>query len=133
MAYSFALIEFDSIIFTELLHDPLIERSRKYGSIVKKELSNKVHECPYCGFSCDRDYNASRNILISGMEQPLAPIESKSLYHISVMQVLAMKWEAAPFRARQFTKSLTRLPYPPSNLNEAPDMIHRDRRGKEIV
>ncbi|MCJ7442920.1 MAG: transposase [Methanotrichaceae archaeon] len=26
------------------------------------------HECPYCGFSCDRDYNASRNILFSGME-----------------------------------------------------------------
>jgi putative transposase len=36
------------------------------GSIVKKELSDRVHECPYCGFSCDRDYNASRNILIAG-------------------------------------------------------------------
>jgi len=70
------------------------------GSIVKKELSNRMHECPYCGFSCNRDYNASMNILISGMEQPVAPIEPKPLHHVSVMQVLAMKWEAAPFRTR---------------------------------
>ncbi|MCJ7443807.1 MAG: transposase [Methanotrichaceae archaeon] len=70
------------------------------GSIVKKDLSIRVHECPYCGFSCDRDYNASRNILFSGLEQPVAPIESNPLHHISVMQVLAMKWEAAPFRTR---------------------------------
>jgi len=40
---------------------------------------------PYCGFSCDRDYNASRNILIAGMEQPVAPIESKPPHYISVM------------------------------------------------
>ena len=37
---------------------------------------------------------------IAGMEQPVAPIEPKPLHHISVMQVLAMKWEAAPFRTR---------------------------------
>jgi len=76
------------------------QRCSNCGSIVKKELSDRVHECPYCGFSCDRDYNASRNILIAGMEQPVVPIESKPLHHVSVMQVLAMKWEAAPFRAR---------------------------------
>jgi putative transposase len=76
------------------------QRCSACGSIVKKELSDRVHECPYCGFSCDRDYNASMNILIAGMEQPAAPIESKPLHHISVMQVLAMKWEAVPFRAR---------------------------------
>ncbi|MGB5100071.1 MAG: zinc ribbon domain-containing protein [Methanothrix sp.] len=70
---------------------------------VKKDLSVRVHECLYCGFSCDRDHNASRNILLAGMEQPVAPIESKPLHRISVMQVLAMKWQAVPFRARQFT------------------------------
>jgi putative transposase len=68
------------------------------GSIVKKELSDRVHDCPYCGFSSDRDYNAAMNILSTGMEQPVAPIEPKPLHHISVMQVLAMKWEAPPFR-----------------------------------
>ena len=76
------------------------QRCSACGSIVKKDLSVRVHECPYCGFSCDRDYNASRNILITGMEQPVAPIEPKPLHHISVMQVLATTWEAAPFRTR---------------------------------
>ena len=76
------------------------QRCSACGSIVKKDLSVRVHECPYCGFSCDRDYNASMNILITGMEQPAVPIEPKPLHHISVMQVLAMKWEAAPFRTR---------------------------------
>ena len=76
------------------------QRCSACGSIVKKDLSVRVHECPYCGFSCDRDYNASRNILFAGMEQPVAPIESKPLHHITVMQVLAMTWEAAPFRTR---------------------------------
>ena len=76
------------------------QRCSACGSIAEKDLSVRVHECPYCGFSCDRDYNASRNILITGMEQPVAPIELKPLHHISVVQVLAMKWEAAPFRTR---------------------------------
>ena len=76
------------------------QRCSACGSILKKELSDRVHECPYCGFSCDRDYNASMNILISGMEQPVAPTESKPLHHVSVMQVLAMKWEAVTFGAR---------------------------------
>ncbi len=76
------------------------QRCSNCGSIVPKDESIRVHECPYCGFSCDRDYNASRNILIAGMEQPVAPIESKPLHRIPAMQVLAMKWEAMPFRAR---------------------------------
>ncbi|HOE46669.1 MAG TPA: zinc ribbon domain-containing protein [Methanothrix soehngenii] len=76
------------------------QRCSACGSIVTKDLSVRVHEYPYCGFSCDRDYNASRNIIITGMEQPPAPIKPKPLHHISVMQALAMKWEAAPFRTR---------------------------------
>jgi putative transposase len=67
------------------------QRCSACGSRVKKDLSVRVHECPYCGFLCDRDHNASRNILITGMEQPVALIEPKPLHHISVMQVLAMK------------------------------------------
>ena len=74
------------------------QRCSVCGSIVKKELSDRVHECTYCGFSCDRDYNASRNILIAGMEQPVEPIEPKPLCSISVAQVFAMNWEALPFR-----------------------------------
>lgn len=65
---------------------------------MKKKLSDRVHECPCCGFSYDRDYNVAINILISGMERPVAPLEPKSLHHVSVIQVLAMGWEAPPFR-----------------------------------
>jgi putative transposase len=74
------------------------QRCSGCGELVPKDLSDRVHECPHCGLSCDRDYNAAINILITGMEQPVAPIEPKPLHHISVMQVLAMKWEALPFR-----------------------------------
>ncbi|WP_332450872.1 RNA-guided endonuclease InsQ/TnpB family protein [Methanoculleus sp.] len=69
------------------------------GSIVKKTLSDRVHECPYCGFVADRDYNAAVNIHRVGMEQPFEPVEPIPLHHVSVMQVLAMKQEAPPFRA----------------------------------
>jgi len=69
------------------------------GSIVKKTLSERVHECPYCGFVADRDYNAAVNIHRVGMEQPFEPVETTPLHHISVMQVLSMKQEAPPFRA----------------------------------
>jgi putative transposase len=38
------------------------------GQIVKKELSVRVHDCPYCGLTLDRDLNASRNILRLGLQ-----------------------------------------------------------------
>ena len=31
--------------------------------VVVKSLSVKVHECPFCGLTLDRDLNAARNIL----------------------------------------------------------------------
>ncbi|MBI3412755.1 MAG: IS200/IS605 family element transposase accessory protein TnpB, partial [Candidatus Aenigmarchaeota archaeon] len=34
------------------------------GELVEKELSERVHNCPSCGLSIDRDLNAARNILI---------------------------------------------------------------------
>jgi putative transposase len=37
------------------------------GEIVKKDLSIRVHDCPHCGLSLDRDENAARNILARGM------------------------------------------------------------------
>jgi len=38
------------------------------------------------------------NIHRVGMEQPFEPVEPRPLHHISVVQVLAMKQEAPPFR-----------------------------------
>jgi len=38
------------------------------GQIVKKDLSIRVHNCPYCGLSIDRDLNAALNIARLGLE-----------------------------------------------------------------
>lgn len=38
------------------------------GQIVKKDLSIRVHNCPYCGLSIDRDLNAAKNILRLGLQ-----------------------------------------------------------------
>ncbi len=38
------------------------------GQIVKKELSERVHSCPYCGLVLDRDHNAAINILRLGLQ-----------------------------------------------------------------
>jgi len=48
------------------------------GSIVKKDLSERVHNCPRCGLVMDRDLNASKNILRLGLQslvgiQPRCP------------------------------------------------------------
>ena len=40
--------------------------------IVRKELSIRVHDCPNCGVSLDRDLNASLNILKQTVGQPFA-------------------------------------------------------------
>jgi len=34
--------------------------------LVPKELSCRIHSCPHCGLSIDRDTNAARNILRLG-------------------------------------------------------------------
>jgi putative transposase len=38
------------------------------GSIVKKDLSVRVHNCPKCGLVMDRDLNAAKNILRLGLQ-----------------------------------------------------------------
>ncbi|AFC98803.1 Transposase [Methanocella conradii HZ254] len=38
------------------------------GNIVKKDLSDRVHDCPCCGVSLDRDFNSALNILKKGLE-----------------------------------------------------------------
>ncbi len=36
------------------------------GNYVKKDITERVHSCPFCGLEMDRDENAARNILIKG-------------------------------------------------------------------
>jgi putative transposase len=38
------------------------------GKLTSKELSDRIHECSWCGLVMDRDLNASKNILRIGMD-----------------------------------------------------------------
>lgn len=40
----------------------------KCGTIVKKTIEDRIHNCPSCGLKIDRDLNASYNILRLGLE-----------------------------------------------------------------
>jgi putative transposase len=44
------------------------QRCSGCGQIVKKELNIRVHQCPFCGLSIDRDINAALNILGLGLQ-----------------------------------------------------------------
>lgn len=39
------------------------------GQLVEKSLSERVHVCPLCGLSLDRDVNAAINILQRGLQR----------------------------------------------------------------
>ncbi len=47
------------------------------GNVVPKDLSERMHECPYCGLCIGRDLNSAREILRRGLEQ--AHVEEEPL------------------------------------------------------
>jgi putative transposase len=67
------------------------------GKAVVKVLSNRMHECPFCGLTLDRDLNASMNILEIGRGPPdLKPVESlTSTPSLGVGQVGSVNQEAS--------------------------------------
>jgi len=44
------------------------QRCSRCGTLVEKDISVRVHNCPSCGLSIDRDLNASINILRLGLQ-----------------------------------------------------------------
>lgn len=44
------------------------QRCSRCGSLVPKDLSVRVHECPHCGLRLHRDHNAALNILALGLQ-----------------------------------------------------------------
>ena len=66
------------------------------GERVEKTLSDRIHNCPFCGLVIDRDLNASRNILRIGRESPESKPEREetSIQSLGVEQVSPMKQEA---------------------------------------
>jgi len=47
------------------------------GEKVEKSLSDRIHECPYCGLVMNRDENAALNIIARGREIRREPPESR--------------------------------------------------------
>ena len=75
------------------------------GHVVKDlKLSDRTFFCPVCGWKSDRDYNASLNILKSGLGESVVPAERKPLLQtisykeVVLGQVFSMKQEASPVR-----------------------------------
>ena len=64
-------------------------------------LSDRVFECPVCGWRADRDYNSALNHLKhAGWEPPVVPVELRPLPVVrSYGQGGARKREASPLRA----------------------------------
>lgn len=44
------------------------QKCSRCGSIVPKDLSVRIHDCPHCGLVLDRDHNAAINILALGLQ-----------------------------------------------------------------
>jgi len=50
------------------------------GILVEKSLSDRVHNCPQCGLSLDRDWNAAINILRLGLQSVgIKTVEARSI------------------------------------------------------
>ena len=95
---------FDILMYEAYKHQTLVGQvdpkntsqiCSKCGKIVSKDLSVRTHNCPYCGFVCDRDINAAINIVdrvpdelkqkynllrngTVGMTETLTPVETNT-------------------------------------------------------
>ncbi|MDV3278746.1 MAG: transposase [Nitrososphaerales archaeon] len=67
------------------------------GEVVPKELSERVHRCPRCGLSLDRDVNAARNILKLGLERARAEEQPLLVQRRRISKFAPMKQEAQEF------------------------------------
>ena len=80
------------------------------GKQVPKSLSDRRHDCPFCGLSLSRDLNASINILNKGIEKvrserpELTLVDTRPLQEpASLLQAEWLKQETPPFRAKRLT------------------------------
>lgn len=56
--------------YQEVIPNGTSQECSSCGNIVKKSLAVRVHNCPYCGLSLDRDVNAALNILQKARIEP---------------------------------------------------------------
>lgn len=56
--------------YQEVIPNGTSQRCSSCGEVVKKSLAVRVHNCPYCGLSLNRDVNAALNILQKAWIKP---------------------------------------------------------------
>ncbi|MCX5804017.1 MAG: zinc ribbon domain-containing protein, partial [Proteobacteria bacterium] len=56
--------------YQEITPNGTSQKCSRCGNIVKKYLAVRVHNCPFCGLSLDRDINAALNILQKAWIEP---------------------------------------------------------------
>jgi len=66
------------------------------GKLVPKTLQDRIHKCPYCGLTLDRDVNSAKVILSRGKELAL---HNKRLGRNYKAKIVSMNQEAPSFRA----------------------------------
>ena len=67
------------------------------GVRVEKGLGERIHRCPLCGLTVDRDVNAARNVLKRGLEIDLERAEYTPEGARGAGQVASVKQEARGF------------------------------------
>lgn len=72
------------------------QQCSRCGKTVEKNLSDRIHDCPFCGLVLDRDLNASRNILEigQGLSEFKPEREEATTQPFEVEQASPMKQEA---------------------------------------
>lgn len=55
------------------------KKCSRCGSIVTKDLSVRIHDCPHCGLVLDRDHNAAINILALGLQSVSAGLPDEAV------------------------------------------------------
>lgn len=90
-------------LFVPVNYKGTTQRCSQCDNYVKKELWQREHVCPFCGFACSRDYNAALNIekltrQKIGLERPeSAPVEMEALHEN--VQLLSVKQDAPQLAA----------------------------------
>jgi len=89
-----------------------IQKYSACGNLVKKDLKDRMHVCLYYNVQLDRDFNAALNIKSAGLKLWLEGVEHAGLPAEQTVNTIgespgcklpAVKQEAPPFRAGQFT------------------------------
>ena len=68
------------------------------GAVVPKGLDERTHSCPNCGLDLDRDVNAARNILATGLEQARAEGSPLLVQRRRISKFAPVKQEANALR-----------------------------------